>query len=153
MTKEEFKELCQTEFVKRGFCKRKSCYYLLGVDGLLGGLHLQSSCGGKAYYVNIYFYLDGVSDTKKYPACHEADLHGRINVWSRATYKGQHFMSSLIEFEKYSQEELFNYITDDLDSIVMPPLLYGRRMLRDCLTRLHIHPDRDSGEVMRKIRT
>ena len=129
MDKDEFKQFCHNEFIKRGFKKRKSTYYLASETGLLCGLSLQGSYGA-AYYINCDLFIGKYNNPKDYPSQYDSDLHRRpIAVLSKDTYKGEHFMTALIEFEKYTVEELLPYFNQAFDEVIMPPLINGKQQL------------------------
>ena len=83
MTKQEFKDFCHTEFINRGFKKRKSVYYQQGNE-LLCGLYLQKSASD-AYYVEYNFFLGNFPDVKMYPTIYDADINMRFTVLSKDT--------------------------------------------------------------------
>ena len=129
MNKDEYRKFCHEEFIKRGFKRQKGMYYLSNQDGLLCALRLQGSYGA-AYYVNCYYFIGNYSNPKEYPSHSEFDLYDRpITVLSRDTYKGEHFMTALIEFEKYTVEELLPYFNQAFEEIIMPPLVNGKQEL------------------------
>ena len=129
MDKNEFKKFCHDEFTKREFKKRKNAYYRASEHGLLCVLRLQKSYG-EAYYINCSFFIGNFSDPKDYPAREDYDLYDRpICVISRDTYKGEHFMHAMIEYEKYTAEELLPYFTKAFDERIMPPLINGKQEL------------------------
>ena len=127
MTKEEFKQFCHNEFVRRGFVKRKSMYYLKGKD-LLCGLYLQKSMA-EAFYVEYDYFLDEYEDIKKYPNHYDADIWGHICVMSKDTIKGEHFMDGLIEYERYTDEEIIPYFEETFQKYILPPLEKGKRII------------------------
>lgn len=129
MDKCEYKKFCHDEFAKRGFKKQKGMYFLLSKDGLLCALRLQGSYGA-AYYINCYYFIGNHGSPIDYPSHNNFDLYDRpIRVPSRDTYKGEHFMTPLIEYEKYSAEELLPYFNQAFEEIIMPPLLNGKQEL------------------------
>jgi hypothetical protein len=63
-----------------------------------------------------------------YPSQYQFDLHGRpFLVKSKTTYKGQQFLTALIEYEKYTVEELMPYIQSAFVEYILPPLLNGKQ--------------------------
>ena len=82
MDKQEFREFCHEEFIKRGFQKRRNMYYLKGKD-ILCGLYLQKSMAD-AYYVNYDFFIGNYDNVKNYPTKYEADIGERITVWTKS---------------------------------------------------------------------
>ena len=125
MTKQEFKEYVHKECLKRGFIKVRNSFFLLGTD-LLCGVSLQKSNYGNVFYVNFDFYLGDYQNIKKYPSQYESDIGGRITVMSKTqTYQGKHFMTSLIEYEEYTEDELQSYFDKAFDELIIPPVLNG----------------------------
>lgn len=130
MTKQEFKDFCHGEFIKRGFKKKKSVYYLHGKD-LLCGLYLQKSMSD-AYYVEYNFFLGNYSDVKDYPSIYDADINMRFTVLSKDTYDGEYFMGACIEYELYSEEEVKKYFDEEFEKHVMPIVKEGKeRIIQD----------------------
>lgn len=127
MTKQEFRDFCNEEFLNRGFKKRKSMYYLKGKD-ILCGLYLQKSIGD-AFYVEYDFFIGEYDDVKKYPTKYEADISMRIPVLSKATVNGERFMGALIEYERYTTEELKLYFDKEFKEHIIPVLCEGKERL------------------------
>lgn len=127
MTKQEFIEFCHYEFTNRGFKKKKKMYYLNGKD-LLCGLDIQKSMG-EAFYINYCYFIGRYDDIKQYPSYYDNDLSKRIEVLSKATYKGEHFMGGLIEYERYTKEELKPYFDEAFDRYIMPPITEGKNII------------------------
>lgn len=115
MTRQEFKDFCHEEFIKRGFKKKKSVYYLHGKD-LLCELYLQKSMSD-AYYVEYDFFLGNFPDIKKYPTIYDADISRRFTVLSKDTYEGEFFMDACIEYELYTEDEVKNISMKNLKDI------------------------------------
>ena len=124
MTKQEFKEFCQIECVKRGFKKKKNMYYLAGSE-VLCGIALQKSSYGPCYYVEYDFFIGKYEAPSHYPTSYEADIYRRIAVLSKDTVDGQHFMDALIEYEKYDISEIKPYFEQAFDEYILPPVLEG----------------------------
>ena len=130
MDTSEYKNFCHEEFIKHGFNKQKEMYYHSSNLGLLCALRLQKSSYGAAYYINCYYFIGSYSNPKEYPSHPEFDLYDRpICVLSKDTYKGEHFMTALIEVEKYTVEELLPYFDQAFDEKIMPPLVNGKQEL------------------------
>lgn len=129
MNKQEFKDFCHSEFIKRGFVKQRSMYYIHGED-LLCGIYMQKSMA-EAYYVNFYFFIGEYENIKSYPKFSECDVYQRIVVLSKDTIKGEHFMTALIDYEKYTIEEIKPYFDKAFDEYIMPPVLQGKRKILD----------------------
>lgn len=129
MEKKEFKDFCHREFTQRGFKKCKSVYYSRSPHGILCGLSLQSAYG-TGYYINCDFYIGEFNDPQIYPSQYDADLYDRpICVMSKVTYKGEYFMTPLIEYEKYSIEELLPFFSQAFENRILPPLRNGKHEL------------------------
>lgn len=129
MTKQEFKDFCHKDFTKRGFFKKKSMYYIKGKD-LLCGLYLQKSMGD-AFYVEFDFFLNNYDDVKSYPTHYESDIYNRFTVLSKVTYKGEYFMDAMIEYERYTEEELQPYFDKVFKEHIMPVVLLGKKFILD----------------------
>ena len=109
----QFKNFCKKEFELRGFKKIQKTFYLAGKD-LLCGIELQKSDYSNSYYINYYFFLGKFDDTSDYPVCYELDVQGRIVAMSKTqTVMGKQFLTSAIEYEEYTEEELLA-VSDDL---------------------------------------
>ena len=131
MTKQEFKDFCNEEFLNKGFVKKKSMYYLQGKD-ILCGLYLQKSIGD-AFYVEYDFFLGEYKDMKKYPSKYSADISMRIPILSKATINGECFMGALIEYERYTTEELKFYFDKEFKEHIMPIIGGGKERLKQDL--------------------
>lgn len=129
MTKQEFKDFCHEEFLKRGFVKKRAMYYLQGKE-ILCGFYLQKSMA-EAFYVEYDFFLD-YFDAKTYPTTYEADISWRISVLSKDTVNGEHFMDACIEYERYKKEEIKHYLDKEFDEHIIPIIQNGReRLMQD----------------------
>ena len=152
MNKKQFKDFCKKEFQLRGFKKIKDTFYLLGKD-LLCGIELQSSNYSNSYYINFYFFLGKFDDTNNYPVCYDLDVQGRIVAMSKTqTVSGKHFLTSAIEYEKYTEEELRLYFDKEFEERILPPVHQGKKYILDNLGGLYsltLHKE----EVMRKLQS
>ena len=129
MDKQEFRSFCHEEFVRRGFKKYRSTYYIYSNCGLLCALWLQSSYGS-GYYINCDFFIGYFPDSKTYPSRYDYDLSDRpICVMSKTIYRGKSFMTPLIEYEKYSADELHQYFNKAFTEQIMPPIYLGKEEL------------------------
>ena len=156
MTTQEFKAFCHDEFIKRGFVKKKSAYYLKGEDNVLCSLDIQiSQYGGGAGYINVAYHIGRFDDPKLYPAKNKGDLDGRICVWSKRTYKGEHFWDALIDYTNvYSIEELKYYFDKNFEEWIMPPIFEGRKRLLE-MFNVHVSVtafDKTDEEVLAKLK-
>lgn len=151
MDKKEFKKFCNTEFVKWGFKKLKKGYYLCGDKQVLGGLFLQSSNYSNCYYVNFCFFLGEYSNLDKYPSYYDMDVEGRMWVMSKTKqHQGECFMTTQIEYEEYSSDELRVFFDKEMEERILPPIIQGKKYILDNLNELYfltLKPE----EVMRKL--
>jgi len=146
MEKSNFKKFCHDRFTEHGFKKHRSTYYLASSHGLLCGLTLQGSYG-TAYYINCDFFIGNFEDPKSYPSQYDSDLYDRpICVLSKTTYKGEHFMTALIEYEKYTEEELQPFFDQAFNNRIMPPLQNGKQELLMHLDEWEL-PDSDTDQL------
>lgn len=153
MTAQEYKAFCHKAFIQRGFKKIKHTYYLQG-NGVLCSLHLEKFYGN-TYVVDVAYFIGEYNTPKSYPiSINEADVHGRIiKVLSKDTIKGKHFMTSFVEYELYTSDELRPYFDDALDNNVVVPILYGKEeLLKRMESNLLIIPMlKDEDEVIAKL--
>lgn len=84
---------------------------------------------GEAYYVNYFFAIGDFNDVKSYPSISDADVYFRIEVLSKDTFNGEHFMDACIEYELYTKEELEPYFTEWFEKYIMPPILEGKNVI------------------------
>lgn len=151
MDKNQFKNFCKKEFESRGFKKTKKTFYLLGKD-LLCGIDLQKSNYSNKYYINYYFCIGEFRDINNYPICYDSDVQGRIVAMSKTqTVKGEHFLTSAIEYEEYTEEELRPYFEKEFDERILPPIYQGKKYILDNLGNLYsltLHRE----EVMQKLK-
>ena len=152
MNKNEFKLFCKKEFEKWGFKKQKKAFYLNGND-LLCGIDLQKSNYGDVYYVNFYYFIGKYESTTNYPVYYDSDVDGRIVAMSKKqTINGEHFLTSSIEYEEYTQEELRPYFDKDFEERILPPLYQGKKYILDNLGKLY-SLTLNQEEVMRKLQS
>ena len=153
MDKQAFKLFCHEEFVRQGFKKYRSTYYMYSQHGLLCALWLQSSYGS-GYYINCDYFIGHFLNPKTYPSHYDFDLSDRpICVTSKVTYQGQYFMTPLIEYEKYSADELRQHFNDAFEKQIMPPIRYGKKELIKNLDVWHF-PDpiiKSEAEILEKL--
>ncbi len=68
------------------------------------------------FYINYYFFLGKYDDTNHYPVCYDLDVQGRMVAMSKTqTVKGNHFLTSAIEYEEYTEEELRPYFDREFE--------------------------------------
>ena len=152
MDKKQFKNFCKNEFEIRGFKKIKKMFYLAGKD-LLCGIELQKSNYGNSYYINFYFFLGKFDDINNYPLCYELDVQGRMVAISKTqTVRGKHFLTSAIEYEEYTEEELRLYFDKEFKERILPPIHQGKKYILDHLGELYSLTLRRE-EVMQKLQS
>lgn len=151
MDKKQFKEFCKNEFELRGFKKRKKAFYLLGKD-LLCAIELQKSSYSNSYYVNYYYFLGKFHGVNEYPTHYDLDVQGRIVAMSKTqTIRGKYFLTSAIEYEEYTEEELRPYFEKVLNEKILPPVYQGKKYILDNLGKLYSLSLRQD-EVMQKLK-
>ena len=152
MNKVEFKAFCKREFESRGFKKQKNTFYLRGFD-VLCGIDLQKSNYGNTYYVNFWYVLDRNESKANYPTFYDSDIEGRILAMSKTqTVQGKHFLTAMIEYEAYTEEELRPYFDKAFAERILPPVLQGKKYILDNIGKLYsltLHQE----EVMQKLRS
>ncbi len=151
MNKNEFKAFCKKEFESRGFKKKKTVFYLVGSD-LLCGIELQKSNYGDIYYVNYYYFIGKFENITNYPVPYDCDVEGRILALSKTqTVQGKRFLTSMLEYEEYSEEEMHSYFEREFEEKILPPVYQGKKYILDNLGKLYtltLHKE----EVMKKLR-
>lgn len=152
MDKKQFKEFCQNEFKARGFKKQRNVFYLAGHD-LLCGIDLQKSNYGDVYYVNYFYFIGEFKNITDYPPPYESDIEGRITLMSRkSTFQGKQFMTALIEYGEYTEEELRPFFERALEEEILPPVNRGKSFILDNLGTIYfltMHQE----EVMQKLKS
>ena len=150
MDKNEFKEFCKKEFEARGFKKQKNMFYLAGHD-VLCGICLQKSNYGDVYYVNYCYFIGDFEGVKKYPTYYESDIQSRVLAMSKtSTVGGEHFITSQIEYEEYTEDELRPYFDKEFEERILPPVYQGKKYILDNLGKLYsLTLQRE--EVMKKL--
>lgn len=152
MDKKQFKEFCQNEFKARGFKKQRNVFYLAGHD-LLCGIDLQKSNYGDVYYVNYFYFIGEFKNITDYPTPYESDIEGRITAMSRkSTFQGKQFMTALIEYGEYTEEELRPFFERALEEEILPPVNRGKSFILDNLGTIYfltMHQE----EVMQKLKS
>ena len=152
MDKIQFKEFCKKDFESRGFKKTKKMFYLKGEE-LLCGIDLQKSNYGDTYYVNFVFFIGKYDSPKDYPTYYDGDIYGRVRVMTKTlTDKGKPFISSLIRYEEYTEEELQPYFDQSFEERVLPPIYQGKKYILDNLGKLY-RLDYRTEEVMEKLQS
>ena len=152
MDKKQFKDFCKKEFEARGFKKKKNVFYLLGQE-LVCGIELSKSNYGNEYYVDFFYCIGDYSKVAKLPVYYDSDIEERILVMSKtSTVQGKHFITSQIEYEEYTEEELRPYFDKEFEERILPPVHQGKKNILDNLGKLYsltLHKE----EVMRKLQS
>lgn len=150
MNKVDFVSFCYDEFKRHGFIK-KGKYFYRRSEQLLCGIYLQKSNYGEIYYVN-YFYCLGLYDNSTvFPTQYESDIDGRILAMSKTqTYQGKRFLTAMIEYTEYVEDELRPFFDKAFAERVLPPLMQGKKYILDNLERLYFLT-LNQDEVMRKL--
>ena len=152
MDKNQFKAFCKKEFEARGFKKQKNVFYLTGHD-LLCGIDLQKSNYGDIYYVNYYYFIGEFENGTDYPTPYDSDIEERILAMSKTqTVHGKCFLTAMIEYEEYTEEELRPYFDRAFEERILPPVYQGKKYILNNLGKLYsltLHKE----EVMRKLQS
>lgn len=152
MDNKQFKEFCKNEFIARGFKRIKKIFYLVGKD-LLCGIELSRSNFGNEYYVDFFYCIGDYHAVSDLPVYYDSDVDERILVMSKAKkVKGNHFLTSAIEYEEYTEEELRPYFDKEFEERILPPVYQGKKYILDNLGKLYTLTLRKE-EVMRKLQS
>ena len=137
MDKKEFQSFCKMEFEARGFSKVKKRYYLFGKN-VLCSIELQKSNFSNSYYINFYFYIDLDKEPDSFPPTFAFDVQGRLLAMSKTqTIEGKHFLTSAIEYEKYTEEELRLHFDREFGDRILPPIYQGKQYIGENLGKLY----------------
>ena len=152
MDKKRFRTFCREEFEKRGFKKQNKTFYLLGKD-LLCGLELSKSNYGNEYYVDFFYCIGDYRDAAELPDYYDSDIEDRILAMSKTkTVHGKCFLTAMIEYEEYTEDELRPYFDKEFEERILPPVYQGKKYILDQLGKLYsltLHKE----EVMRKLKS
>ena len=152
MDKKQFKTFCKNEFQKRGFIKQKNTFYLVGKE-LLCGIELTKSNYGEEYYVDFFFCIGDYSKDTKFPDYYSSDIVSRIVAMSKTkTVRGKCFLTAMIEYEEYTEEELRPYFSKEFEERILPPIYQGKKYILDNLGKLY-HLTLHKEEVMQKLQS
>lgn len=132
MTKQEFLDFCNEEFIKRGFKKKKNKYYRIDRSDLLCMIYLQKSMA-EAYYINYYFFIGNYKDVSKLPSIDEYDIYKRFAVLSKDLDEEERFLTACIEYDLYTKEEIKPFLDDEFDSYIIPVIEKGKSELQNKL--------------------
>lgn len=152
MDKKQFRAFCKKEFEERGFKKQDNTFYLLGKD-LLCGIELSKSNYGNEYYVDFFYCIGDYGDVVELPGYYDSDIDERILAMSKTkTVCGKYFLTAMIEYEKYTEEELRPYFDKEFEERILPPVYQGKKYILDNLGKLYSLTLRKE-EVMRKLQS
>ncbi|MBQ8321074.1 MAG: DUF4304 domain-containing protein [Clostridia bacterium] len=152
MDKNGFKAFCKNEFEARGFKKKKNMFYLTGRD-LLCGIYLQKSNYGNEYYVDFFYCIGDYSDAVELPSYYDSDIEERILAMSKTkTVHGKCFLTAMIEYEEYTEEELRPYFDKEFEERILPPVYQGKKYILDNLGKLYSLTLRKE-EIMKKLQS
>lgn len=133
MKKEEFKRFIGCYLKNLGFTKIKRAYYKRGTD-VLCSIDLQKSNYSNSYYVNISYYIGEYETLIQLPTRYEMDVWFRFSILSKTqTYKGEYIITSAIEYEYYTEEEIKRVFDKEFQERVLPPLNIGKTYLLENL--------------------
>lgn len=152
MDKKQFKAFCKKEFESRGFTKHKNVFYLLG-NNLLCGIELSKSDYSNSYYVDFFYCIGEYSEAIELPSYYDCDIDDRLLVMSKTqTVRGKRFLTAMIEYGEYTEEELRPYFDKEFEERILPPVYQGKKYILDNLGKLYsltLHKE----EVMRKLQS
>ena len=152
MDKKQFKDFCKKEFELRGFKKIKKTFYLLGED-LVCGIELSKSNYCNAYYVDFFYCIGKYHMVGELPVYYDSDVEERISVMSKTqTVQGKCFLTGMIEYEEYTEEELRPFFDKEFKERILPPIHQGKKYILDNLGKLYsltLHKE----EVMQKLQS
>ena len=152
MDKKQFKTFCKNEFQKRGFTKQNNTFYLVGKE-LLCGIELTKSNYGEVYYVDFFYCIGYYSKDSKFPDYYSSDIVSRFIAMSKTqTVRGKCFLTAMIEYEEYTEEELRPYFNKEFEERVLPPIYQGKKYILDNLGKLY-HLTLRKEEVMQKLQS
>ena len=88
-----------------------------------------------------------------YPTYYDNDIQGRICVMSKEqTIQGKQFMTQMVEYEEYTEEELRPYFDTAFKEEILPPVYQGKKFILDNLGKLYFL-DLHQEEVMEKLKS
>jgi len=150
MDKKEFKKFCVEEIKKNGFHKEGKQYYLYAKKDVICMVSFEFSNYSPAMGICYTFYTGNYENPTQYPNRDTLfDYCGYIQVLSRDTYKGEHFMWGMISYEEYTKEELIPYFDMAFKELILPPVYNGK----ECLEALAAQTGHWSRDLRRKWRT
>lgn len=150
MDKKQFKDFCKKEFELRGFKKIKKTFYLVGKD-LVCGIELSKSNYSNEYYVDFFYCIGDYHMVSELPVYYDSDVEERILVMSKTkTVQGRYFLTGMIEYEEYAEEELRSFFDKEFEERILPPIYKGKKYILDNLGKLYSLTLRKE-EVMQKL--
>ncbi len=129
MTKQDFLDFCNEEFIKRGFKKKRNKYYRIDRNDLLCIIYLQKSMA-EAYYINYYFFIGNYKEVSKLPSIDEYDIYERFAVLSKDIDEDERFLTACIEYDLYTKEEIKPFLDEEFEDYVIPIIESGKCELR-----------------------
>lgn len=147
----QFRKFCNSQFEKNGFQKTKNGYYILG-ENILCGFKLQKSNYGACCYVNVFFCIGDYRNALTLPGYYDLDIGFRICAMSKKqTIDGKPFITSMIEYEEYTEEELAYFFQQTFEEKILPPIYSGKKYILENLNKLY-SLTLNKEEVLRKLR-
>ena len=148
----QFKNFCKKEFELRGFKKNKKTFYLVGKD-LVCGIELSKSNYSNEYYVDFFYCIGDYHVVSELPVYYDSDVEERILVMSKTkTVQGKCFLTGMIEYEEYTEEELRSFFDKEFEERILPPIHKGKKYILDNLGKLYSLTLRKE-EVMQKLQS
>lgn len=87
------------------------------------------------------------------PDYYDSDIEERILAMSkRKTVHGKCFLTAMIEYEEYTEDELRPYFDKEFEERILPPVYQGKKYILDHLGSLYSLTLRKE-EVMRKLKS
>ena len=137
MNEKQFKEFCKKEFEARGLKKQKNVFYMVGCD-LLCEIELSKSNYNNEYYVDFCYFIGNHRGHNKLPNYYDSDIEDRILVMSKKKkVNGKCFLTAMIEYEEYTEEDLRIYFDKEFKERILPPILQGKKYILDNLGEIY----------------
>lgn len=154
MVKKEFQAFCHKKFKEWGFRKKKTMYFRSNNKNLLCGIYLRNSQFGPSTLISFYFFLGQYDDESTYPSRYDFDLTiSVIEVLSRDTVKGKRFMTSWIDYEEYTEEELLPAFEKAYNDYVSHFLSDGVSFLAQHTEQLHFAPLKNKEMIKARLKS
>ena len=125
---------------------------MIGQD-LLCGIELSKSNYGNEYYVDFFYCIGDYSEVSELPVYYDCDIEERISAMSKTkTVHGKCFLTAMIEYEEYTEEELRPYFDKEFEERILPPVHRGKKYILDNLGK-HYSLTLYREEVMQKLKS